>query len=407
MIPFHPLADIFPLIEGPDFDALVSDIRDNGLREPIVLLEGTILDGRNRYRACVAAGLIPEELAGPSAGCLKYFHSFVPAGFPTPPQEGLLAYVISKNLRRRHLNESQRGMVAANLVTMKQGTRTDVRPSANLQKVAQDQAANSLNVSTRTVADSVKVKREGTAELRAAVEQGHIAVSLAAKAVDMPEDRQRAIVERARSGDPSGAKGEIKKAARETRERELGARQQALPDKKYGVILADPEWEHVAWSDAGLAKAAANHYPISSIETIKARPVASIAAADCVLFMWTTVPHLAQAFDVIVTWGFEYKTCAIWNKTYPGAQQGMGYWFRINHEILLVATRGNVPAPAPGTQFGSVFSSTPGDHSVKPDWQYELIESYFPTLPKIELNARRAREGWQSWGLEAPAEDAA
>lgn len=221
-----------------------------------------------------------------------------------------------------------------------------------------------------------------------------------------PEGRED-VIAKAEAGEKVSAKVAEKKERRADREENLGRKLKALPDRKFGVILADPEWEHVAWSDAGLAKAAVNHYPVSSIDTIKSRPVADIAADDCVLFMWTTVPHLDQAFDVIRAWGFEYKTSAVWNKTYPGKQQGMGYWFRINHEILIVATRGDVVAPAPGTQFGSVHSSEPRDHSVKPDWQYEIIESYFPNLPKIELNARRARPGWEAWGLEAPASEAA
>jgi N6-adenosine-specific RNA methylase IME4 len=80
----------------------------------------------------------------------------------------------------------------------------------------------------------------------------------------------------------------------------------------------------------------------------------------------------------------------------------LGYWFRINHEILFVATRGSIPCPAPGENWGSVIDAPVEGHSVKPDKFYELIESYFPNLPKIELNARRARPGWDAWGLEAP-----
>jgi N6-adenosine-specific RNA methylase IME4 len=80
---------------------------------------------------------------------------------------------------------------------------------------------------------------------------------------------------------------------------------------------------------------------------------------------------------------------------------GTGFWFRIQHEILLVGTKGNVPAPAPGTQWPSVIKAPPGRHSEKPEIFYELIEAYFPTLPKIELNARRARPGWDVWGNEA------
>jgi len=196
-----------------------------------------------------------------------------------------------------------------------------------------------------------------------------------------------------------------KKAARQVREAELGRKQQALPEAKFGVILADDEWEHRAWSDAGLGKAAANHYPVSGLDALKARDVGSLAANDCALFMWTTVPHLAQAIDLMSHRGFAYKTNVIWRKIYPGEAHGMGYWFWIDHEILLVGTRGNVPAPAPGTQWHSVIEAPIGAHSEKPEIFHQLIESYFPTLPKIELNARVRREGWARWGYEAPADE--
>ena len=84
---------------------------------------------------------------------------------------------------------------------------------------------------------------------------------------------------------------------------------------------------------------------------------------------------------------------------------GTGYWFRNCHELLLVGTRGNVPAPLPGTQENSIITALIGEHSVKPDVILEMIESWFPTLPKIELNRRGApREGWAAWGNEAQGE---
>lgn len=172
----------------------------------------------------------------------------------------------------------------------------------------------------------------------------------------------------------------------------------ALPSKRYGVILADPEWRFEPWSrETGMDRAADNHYPTSVTEVIAARPVQSIAAEDCVLFLWATAPMLPHALTVMAAWGFEYKSQLIWQKE----SMGTGYWFRNWHELLLLGTCGSVPAPAPGAQWGSIQEWPRGAHSEKPSFQYEMIESYFPHLPKIELNARRPREGWDRWGLEA------
>lgn len=192
-----------------------------------------------------------------------------------------------------------------------------------------------------------------------------------------------------------------KKTARATREKALGSRQRALPQKKYGVILADPEWHFEPYSEeTGMDRAADNHYPTSSLEVIVARDVPSIAADDCVLWLWGTVPMFPQALTVMEQWGFVYKSHFIWRKP----RIGTGYWNRNVHELLLIGTRGKVPAPAPGTQFESVIDAPTGRHSEKPERFYEIIEAYFPTLPKIELNRRGpARPGWDAWGNEAEA----
>lgn len=196
-----------------------------------------------------------------------------------------------------------------------------------------------------------------------------------------------------------------KKSRRAAREIELGAKQMALPEAKFGVILTDDEWDYETWSANGMDRSAANHYPTSSLDELKKRDVLSLAADDATLWLWTTAPHLAQGIELMAHRGFEYKTCVIWEKEYPGEAHGMGRWFWINHEILLLGTRGNVPAPAPGTQWPSIIKAPVGEHSAKPDVFYELIEAYFPSLPKVELNARRARQGWVRWGYEAPEEN--
>lgn len=193
-----------------------------------------------------------------------------------------------------------------------------------------------------------------------------------------------------------------KKEKRAARERDLAAKQAALPSKKYGVVYADPEWQFDVYSrDSGMDRAADNHYPTSTTEAICARPVGDIAADDCVLFLWATVPMLPDALQVMSAWGFTYKSHCIWAKD----RIGTGYWFRNQHELLLVGTKGNIPAPAMGTQIPSLLDAPVRKHSQKPAEAYEMIEAYFPNLPKIELNARAARDGWDAWGYEAPSKE--
>lgn len=219
----------------------------------------------------------------------------------------------------------------------------------------------------------------------------------------MSDEKFESVVSDARDAVNRAVKSVInldgKADARSERERELAANQKALPDKKYGVIYADPEWKFEVYSrKTGMDRAADNHYPTSTTDEICARPVGDIAADDCVLFLCATAPMLPDALRVMEAWGFTYKSHLIWRKPHVGT----GYWFRNGHELLLVGTRGKIPAPTPGTQFDSIINAPTAEHSEKPDRFYEIIEAYFPNLPKIELNARRRREGWDSWGNEVP-----
>jgi N6-adenosine-specific RNA methylase IME4 len=190
-----------------------------------------------------------------------------------------------------------------------------------------------------------------------------------------------------------------KQAARAEREAALGAKQAALPKARYGVIVADPEWRFEPWSrSTGMDRSADNHYPTSCLDVIKARDVPSIAADDCVLFLWATVPMLPHALAVMEAWGFAYVSHYVWDKQ----KAGTGYWNRNVHELLLIGTRGKIPAPAPGTQKNSIIEAPATKHSAKPELFLEMIEGYYPSLPKIELNRRGPpRKGWAAWGNQA------
>jgi len=177
----HPIADIFPPMSAEEYAALVQDIRERGLLEPIWLYDGQVLDGRHRSRACQELGIEPET---------REYTGDDPLGF-----------VVSLNLKRRHLSESQRAMVAARVANMRQG-RPD--KSANWRvsspAVSQPEAAKMLNVSERSVQRAEKVERDAIPEVTKAVEQGHVSLHAAVQIAEFPTEVQEEIIEEVQQG---------------------------------------------------------------------------------------------------------------------------------------------------------------------------------------------------------------
>jgi N6-adenosine-specific RNA methylase IME4 len=160
------------------------------------------------------------------------------------------------------------------------------------------------------------------------------------------------------------------------------------------VILADPPWRY-SFSRSKSRKVE-NHYPTMSVSDIEALNVAGVAAADSILFLWATAPKLREALSVMDAWGFQYVTQAVWDK----GLIGMGYYFRGQHELLLVGRRGNPGVPAQSARVSSVIQSRRGRHSSKPVAVYGIIEAMYPTAKRLEMFARSARAGWDVWGNE-------
>ena len=163
-----------------------------------------------------------------------------------------------------------------------------------------------------------------------------------------------------------------------------------LPEGEFNLVYADPPWDYDFAETQ--SRDLANHYPTMKIEEICEMQVPF--AADSLLLLWATAPKLREAFMVIDAWGLTYKTHAIWDKQ----KIGMGYWFRGQHELLCVATKGNFSPPEPDHRHSSIFSYSRTKHSAKPVEFMEWIDSAFSEAKKLELFARNAREGWSQWG---------
>jgi len=196
---FHEYANLFPMLLGDAMNALRDDIRVHGVREPVVFLDGAILDGRNRY-------MCARDL------CIAYPRVEFSGADP-------LSFVISNNLHRRHLTESQRAAVAAKIANMGHGGDRKSDQGANLHldqpealAVTVAQAAGMLKVSPRSVADARKVHETAPPEIVRAVDDGRMSVSLAAKVAELPDEAKADVVAAAPEAMKEVAREAVKKA---------------------------------------------------------------------------------------------------------------------------------------------------------------------------------------------------
>lgn len=189
-IEFHDVANIFPLMSADEYAALVADMRDNGQREPIWTHEGKIIDGRNRYRACKELGLTPILREWDGNG-------------------SLVAFVVSLNLHRRHLNSSQRAVIGLEVekalaveARRQQGQRTDL-----LQKIekspspihAAAQAATLVGSNRQYISDAKRITRDAP-DVLDAVRNGTVAIPDAKRIASLPEPARAALLTRVENG---------------------------------------------------------------------------------------------------------------------------------------------------------------------------------------------------------------
>lgn len=188
---FHEYANLFPMMAEMDLMRLAEDIKEKGQSDPVITLDGLILDGRNRFKACEFNGITPrcEEYAG----------------------DDPLGFVISHNLHRRHLTEPQRSMIAGAIANLNRGQRSD--SGIPLSAITQPDAAKMMNVSLDSVKQARKVAKQGVPELIAAVKDGGVSLAAAADVSTLSKEDQSEVVSRGKV-----AIREAAKAIRQTKD---------------------------------------------------------------------------------------------------------------------------------------------------------------------------------------------
>ncbi len=364
----HPAADAFPMMDDGRYAELLADIRQNGQREPITICEGMILDGRNRHRACIEAGADPE------------FREY--EGDPW-------AFAWSLNGARRDLEDVRRALIKLEC------DKGSAKWAAKLAKIAEDgrrkkseaKVGNNNAAKEKTMVDHCDPplkteKRHVAREARAA--EAHVSSSTMARAefiAKRPDIAKKVIQGEIR---PAEAIRQIK---RERIEKEAPA-----PTGKFRVIYADPPWSY-GNTQPDYHTEQRDHYPVMPLSDICAMPVREWAEDNAVLFLWVTSPILEESFQVIKAWGFKYKASFVWDKVH----HNMGHYNSVRHEFLLVCVRGSCQ-PDVRKLFDSVQSIERTEHSKKPDEFYGIIETIYTHGDRLEIFARRPRDGWKAYG---------
>lgn len=171
---------------------------------------------------------------------------------------------------------------------------------------------------------------------------------------------------------------------------------------KYQIIYADPPWDYKGQKQhngkCGVNTGGAiTHYPTMTLNELKLLRVKDVAADDCLLFMWTSSPHLDQAVDLLKAWEFKYATVGfVWDKQ----KVNPGFYTMSQCELCLIGKRGKIPNPRGARNVRQFVSVERGAHSAKPQEVRTRIESMFPEQSKLELFARTTAKGWDCFGNE-------
>lgn len=179
-----------------------------------------------------------------------------------------------------------------------------------------------------------------------------------------------------------------------------------LPMGEYSLIVADPPWRyHLRESDPTHRNR--TPYPTMSEEDILAMPVGAIAADDAYLLLWVTNNHLELGFQVVKSWGFEFKSLHTWVKVTRNRAKiryGIGHYGRNATEHVIVGKKGRAQTwtDLGLTNIPTVFHAPTGEHSAKPQEFFATADRLGDALGgnRIELFARSVRNGWESWGAE-------
>lgn len=378
-IQFHPIAEIFPLIDGPEFSALVADVQAHGVREPIWLYEGKILDGRNRYRAALESG----------------------ATFDTRTFDGdaleAIELVWSLNRTRRHMSPSQAAMAdakrnkledayaAVREAAKERQKESPGRPKKGVEQIPQvfDDAATAQEQPPAPKTRDIRAKTAGTNAKY---------IDLADKVLDTRPDLAAEV--EAGTKTLSQVQRDLKREEMVARLEDVSAREVKAAQGVYDVIVIDPPWDMQKIDRDVRPNQVAFDYPTMSEAELAGMSLP--AADDCHVWVWTTHKFLPMAFRCIDSWRLKYVCTFVWHK--PGGFQPIGLP-QYNCEFALYCRKGS-PKFVDTKAFPVCFTAPRTGHSEKPEEFYDVVRRVTAGR-RLDMFNRRAIDGFDGWGNES------
>jgi N6-adenosine-specific RNA methylase IME4 len=363
------LQTLIPPLSNEEFKQLERNILEEGIRDPLITWNGILIDGHNRYRIAQEHDINYETLE-------KEFENIFL----------VKVWMIYNQFGRRNLSNYQRSVLALQLedVFKEKAKENLILSGENFGKGSpilanpieiksidtRKEISKVANVSHGTL-DKVKViQSNATPEVKARLNTGAMSINEAYKEIKKEEKIQE-------------RKELIEKQIKDIEDGHL-------PELSgiYDVISIDPPWPYGREYDPESSRVA-NPYPEMSIEQIA--DIQLPASDNSILFLWTTHKFLPDSFELMKSWGFEYKATMVWNKQ----KIGMGSWFRMQCEFCIFGVKGRPFWQ--NTRYNEIINESRREHSRKPDGFFDLVNEIC-TGRKLEYFSREARPGWDIFG---------
>ena len=394
----HPAAAIFPMMDAERLAELAADIKANGLKEPIRLYGGMVLDGRNRLEACRIAEVAPrfEHVAeGESPWAAAW--SFNGQRRDLSTDQRYLLWAECSGNDEAWQAEQQRARDEANAARAAATKERERKPDGTLTSRAttcgttgQEASADGDEVrgTTKTTSPKKPARSTDRKAKTANVDRGTVERN------DWLSKHRPDLHERVKAGDMTSSKA-VSTAKKEAREVEIQKQREAiasgeadLPDGLFEVVVMDPPWNYGREYDPETSRVA-NPYPEMTQEELLA--MEPPFASDAALFLWTTHQFIWDAKALMDRWGFTYKAALVWDKE----KMGMGAWLRMQCEFCLIGVRGKPTWD--NSSWRDIIREPRREHSRKPETFYRMVEAV-TVGRRLDFFSREARDGWESFG---------